>query len=307
MVELAKLEVFLCAAEHLSFSEAARRMQVSQPTISHHIKILERELGIDLFDRIGSGIRLTEGGRLLMPWARKIMRDSIELREMMTALQEGIAGSLRIACSTTAGKYILPQLAARFSQRYPGVHVTILSCTSADVVPNMLEQEANLGVVSYEVHDETMELQEFFEDSISLIVPKDHPFALRDQIQSEDLIGEPIIMREPASGSRRVVLSELAKHDISLEDLSVFMQVGNAEAIAWTVAGGYGISFVSKLAIACPLAQGNVVEVNVRGLNLRRKIYMLRRRLENPHRPQEAFWSFVHDPANVDLLKMAEA
>ncbi len=306
MIDLTKLEVFLYAAEHLSFSEAARRIQVSQPTVSHHIKTLERELGVELFERTGRGLRLTEGGRLLMPWARKVVRDSIELQEMMATLQDGVAGSLRIACSTTAGKYVLPQLAARFSRRHPGVRVTVLRCAPAQVVSNMLGDEANLGVVSREVQDETMEQQEFFEDSISLIVPMGHPFALRRQIQPEEIIGEPIIMREPSSGARRVVLSELAKHDISLGDLNVFMEVGNAEAIVRTVAAGYGISFVSTLATACPLERGNVVNVNVKGLNLQRKIYMLRKRLEEPHRPLEAFWSFVHDPSNKDLLQLSK-
>ena len=174
------------------------------------------------------------------------------------------------------------------------------------VVANMLDDEANLGVVSYEVHDEAMELQEFFEDSISMIVPKGHPFALRGQINPEDLIGEPIIMRESTSGSRRVVLAELAKHDISLEDLNVFMELGNAEAIVETVKAGYGLSFASTLAAACPLENGSIVRVTVKDLNLRRKIYMLRKRIEEPHRPLEAFWSFVHDPSNQDLLQLSK-
>ena len=244
MVGLARLETFLNAAEQLSFSEAARRMHLSQPTVSHHIKMLEQELGVKLFERMGSGLMLTEGGRLLMPLAQKVVRDSIELEEMMDALKEGIAGSLRIACSTTAGKYILPQMAARFSQRYQGVQVTVLRCAPVKVISNMLDAEANLGVVSYEVYDEDIELQEFFEDSISMIVPKYHPFASRRKVVPEDIIGEPIIMREAISGTRRVVLSELAKHDISFEDLNVFMQLENAEAIVQTVAAGYGISFV---------------------------------------------------------------
>ena len=307
MIELIRLEIFLYATEHLSFSEAGRRMQLSQPTVSHHIKKLEQELEVKLFERTGIGLKLTEGGRLLVPWARKVVGDAIELEEMMTALKEGVAGSLRIACSTTSGKYILPLLAARFSQRYPGVHVTVLRCASGHVVSTMLDDDANLGVVSYEEHDETMELQEFFEDSISMIVPRDHPFALRHQVKAEDLIGEPIIMREATSGSRRVVLSELAKHDISIGDLNVFMQLGNAEAIVQTVAAGHGISFVSKLAANCPLERGNVIEVDVKDIDLRRKIYMLRKRLEKPYRPQEAFWSFVHDPSNKDLLHLGKS
>lgn len=305
MINPARLETFLNAVEYQSFSETARHMHLSQPTVSHHIKMLEEELGVELFLRTGNGLKLTEGGRLLLPWARKVIQDSIELKEIMAALQEGVAGNLRIACSTTAGKYILPQLAARFSIRYPGVRVTIMRCMTELVISNLLDHDANLGVVSYEPHEKNIELQEFFHDSITMIVPHDHPFAGRAVILPGDLIGEPIIIREPTSGTRRTILAELAKHDISLEDLNIFMQLGNAEAIVRTVAAGYGVSFVSESAIDCPLKAGNISSVKIEGLDLTRKIYMLRKRLNEPYRPQEAFWSFVHDPSNRELLKVA--
>jgi DNA-binding transcriptional LysR family regulator len=306
MIEITRLETFLQAAENLSFTEAARQLHLTQPTISHHIKSLEAEFGTDLFIREGTKLRLTEAGRLLIPWARKLLRDSIELKGMMDSLKSDVVGHLRIACSTTAGKYVLPQLAARFCQRFPGVRVSIMRCIPENVVPSLLEGKANLGVVSYEIDKEDMELQEFFEDSISLIVPFDHPWALRKIIHPADITKEKIILREAASGTRRVMLSELAKFDIGLDDLNVFMELGNAEAIVRTVAAGYGVSFVSSLATSCPLERGNIVDVKVEGLQLRRKVYMMRKRLESPYRPQEAFWSYIHAPGNQDLIRLAE-
>lgn len=307
MMNLERLRSFLHAAESMSFSEAAKRLHLTQPTISHHIKTLERELGVELFTRSGPGLKLTEAGRLLLPWARKLIRQSIEMQEMMASLQQKPVGHLRLACSTTAGKYILPLLAARFSQRYPGIRVSILTCTLEHVVPQLLEGEANLGVVSHEPSGEGLECQEFFIDSISLIVPTSHPWAFRQSIEPEELLEEPIIIREPTSGTRRVMLEGLAKYDITLDDLNVFLELGNAEAIVRTVTAGFGVSFVSTLATGCPLERGYVVEVPVARLELRRPIYMVRRRPDAPNRPQEVFWSFVHDPANADLLRMAEA
>ncbi len=304
MIDITRLETFLQAAENLSFSEAARKLHVTQPTVSHHIKTLERELDVELFIRSSTGLRLTEAGRLLLPWARKVVFDSLELKGMMDALQRGIAGNLRIACSTTAGKYVLPQLAARFCQLNPGINVQIMRCMPESVVPRLLDGEANLGVVSFETLEEEMEMQQFFEDVITLIAPLHHPWAANSTIQPSALIGEPIIMRESSAGTRRLMLSEFAKHDISLDDLNIFMELGNAEAIVRTVAAGYGVSFVSTL--ACPFGLGNIVTVNIEDINLRRKIYMVRKRMDVPHRPQEAFWSFIHDPANLDLLQLAE-
>jgi len=305
MVDLLRIETFLHAAETLNFSEAARTLHLTQPTVSHHIKKLEKDLGVILFERQGATIKLTDAGRLLVPWARRVMRDSIEMQEMMESLKEGMAGSLQIACSTTAGKYVLPHLAARFSIRHPNVRTKLLRCTPASVIMNLLEGEANLGVVSYEILGKDIELQEFFHDLITVIVPRNHPFVSREKILPDELLGEPIIMREETSGTRKIVLSELASHDISLDDLNNFMEVGNAEAIVRTVAAGYGISFVSKLAAACAIERGNVIAVPVEGINLVRTIYMIRKLLKESHRPSDAFWGFVHDPTNQDLIELA--
>jgi DNA-binding transcriptional LysR family regulator len=305
-MDIQRLETFLWAAEYMSFSEAAKQLHITQPTISHHIKVLETELGVELFDRSGPHLHLTEAGRSLLPWARKLIQDSNELQEMAASMQEGVVGHLRIACSTTAGKYILPQMAARFSKRHPGVRVSILACTPDLAIPQVFEGQANLGVVSFEPRDENVIRQPFFEDIVTLIVPSSHPWAFRHSIEPEELLKENIILRESTSGTRRMMMSELAKFDIELDDLNVFLELGNAEAIVRTVAAGYGVSFVSTLASACPLDRGNIVEVNVRGVNLRRTIYMVRSGMDSSNRPQESFWSFIHDESNADLLRLPD-
>ena len=308
MVDLTRLETFIFAAEHLSFSEAARYLHVTQPTVSHHIKALETDMNVSLFDRSRNGLQLTEAGRLLLPWARKLVRQSIELENMMTSMDQEVIGHLRIACSTTAGKYVLPQLAARFCSQFPGIHISILACTSEHVVPQLLEGEANLGVISsYDYCKDDLECQEFFNDFITLIVPANHPFAQRPSIQPEEILSERLLIREPTSGTRRILLTELAKHDITFDDLNIFLELGNAEAIVKTVQAGFGIAFVSTLAADCPIQQGEVTAVTVAGLDLKRKIYMIRPLLEEPYRPQEVFWSFIHDPANDDLIRLPEA
>ena len=305
MIDLLKLKAFIYAAENLSFSEAGKLLHLSQPTISHHIKNLEETMGVALFQRAGTTIKLTEAGRLLLPWAHKLIHQANEVQEMMESLQQNIIGQLRIACSTTSGKYILPQLAGRFCQQYPGIKVSILTCTQEYIVPQILESEANLAVVSsYDLCNNEFECQSFFTDHVTLIVPKDHAWAKRDEIEPDELLGEPMILREASSGTRRMLFTELAKHDIKLDDLNVFLELGNAEAIVSMVQAGFGISFVSMLAATCAVSQKQVMAVPVRKVNLQRQIYMIRRKLESPNRPQEVFWRFIHDPSNADLLQM---
>jgi DNA-binding transcriptional LysR family regulator len=304
MLDLARLESFVIAAEKLSFSEAAKQLHLSQPTISHHIKSLEQEFDVALFDRSGRQLRLTEAGRLLLPMAHQLLHQSLEVEEMMASCRDEVVGHLRIACSTTSGKYILPLLAARFRRRHPGIRVTILGCTPDFVIERLIEGEANISVASREIQDPGVQTQPFFDDRIELIVPAGHRWAGRETLLPEELLEEPQLIMGPESGTRRVLLSELARHDINLDDLRVLLELGNAEAIVHTVQAGFGVAFVSTLASTMARAAGRVVLVPVENLNLRRTIYMVRLEMAPPNRTQEAFWSFIHDESNRDLLQL---
>jgi DNA-binding transcriptional LysR family regulator len=306
MLDLTRLKMFLDAAETLSFSEAAQRQHLSQPTISHHIKKLEQDLGTQLFARVGNEIELTEAGRLLVPHARRLLREAVGVQQMMNSMEDRVVGTLRIACSTTTGKYVLPQYAGRFLQRHSGVQIRISRCTRTNVTSELLGDQVDLGVVSYDACGDDMDCQEFFTDHIILISPASQPWTALDSLEPSDFLGVPMIMREPGSGTRRELLTELGKHDIDVGDLNVFLEVGNAEAIVKTVEKGYGLAFVSRIAADWALDRGTVVEVPVRGFDLRRRVYMIRKKLHPANRAMEAFWAFVHDPSNEDLLRSAE-
>ena len=306
MIDLAKLQTFVHVAQSMSFSEAAAHLHLTQPTISHHIKTLERDLGVQLFERSGSGLRLTEAGALLLPRARKLLHEAFGIRQLMESLDERIQGQLRIACSTTTGKYVLPQFAARFHAQHPGVCISILRCTSPLVVPQLLKEEADLGVVSYDACGDGMECQEFFDDHIILVVPAAHPWASRAYIEPSELLEVPMIIREPTSGTRRAMMVELGKHRISLDEMDICLEIGNSEGIVKAVETGFGVSFVSRLAAEWALDKGTVVEVPVVGFDLRRRVYLIRSEVKEAHRAVEAFWGFVHDPVNADLLRLAE-
>ena len=258
-----------------------------------------------LFIRSSTGLELTESGRVLLPWAHRLVHDSDNIREMMSSLGEEVAGELRISCSTTAGKYVLPKIVARFCARYPAIRAQILTCRPERATLNLMDGESHIGVVSSEIVDPSIESQPFFHDRVLLIVPSMHRWAGRESIEPQELLEEQLNLREPESGTRRAVFSELAKYDIALDDLDVLMELGNAEAIVATVAAGYGISFVSALAANDQIKFGNLVSVRVEGLDLLRTIYMIRKPVGSPHRPRDVFWSFIHASENADVLSWA--
>jgi DNA-binding transcriptional LysR family regulator len=236
---------------------------------------------------------MTEAGELLLPWARRLLHDMDDLKDMMSSQQETFAGELRIVCNTSIGKYILPQLTARFCQCFPKIKVRILACEPENTILSLLEGVAQLGIVSTEVNDKGVEAQEFFRDTIDLIVPANHRWAVRSSIEPTEIVPEPLFLREETSGTRRVMLAELSKFDISLEDLNIFMEIGNAEGIMEVVSTGYGISFVSSLASKYLRELGRVVSLPVDGLNMHRATYMVRKRIAAPHRPRDMFKRYV--------------
>lgn len=302
MIDLTRLKAFIHSAETLSFSEASKFLHLSQPTISHHIKKLEESLGVVLFERNGNQLTLSEAGNLLLPWARKLVQQSNEIKDLISSTQERAIGHLKIACSAASGKYILPHLAARFRNRFPEVEISILPCTPGQIAQRLLEEEANLALISTEISGMGLEAQTLYIDTIQLIVPANHSWAEQGKISPADLLDESLIVREETAGSFKVVMTELAKESITRDDLNIFLELGNAEGIVQAVGAGYGVAFVSELLAKDAESMGKIAVVNVEGWALHRRAFLTRKILRSPQRVTDAFWTFVHDPSNIDLL-----
>ncbi|MFC1936722.1 LysR substrate-binding domain-containing protein [Chloroflexota bacterium] len=306
MINIDSLNFFLDVAETKNFSKTAQRFHITQPTVSKRIHELEQDLDVLLFVRQSNGVQITDAGKTMIPWARKLVSDSINLKNMMGSLDQKISGHLKIACSTTAGKYILPQLAGRFREKHPDVRISILPCTQENISLQLLSEEADLGVASKTLGQSGLECQYFFTDHIILLVPESHHWATRKSIEPDELLNEPCIMREKTSGTRQTLQSELAKFDIAINDLQILLEVGNAEAIVLAISSGMGVSFVSKMASAYARAWGCVVEVPVQGFNLQRKLCIGRKIIGPPNRVMGTFWNFIHIPENADLFQLPD-
>ncbi|MBI5950158.1 MAG: LysR family transcriptional regulator [Chloroflexi bacterium] len=293
MLNLDALKVFLAIAEHGNFSEAGRRLHLSQPAVSQIIQGLERQLGMQLFIRQGRTAQLTESGQVLVPMARELLNSAQRVEQTMLSLQGEVMGEMTVGCSTASGKYLLPGLIARFRREFPKVRINVLVTSRESVMGKLLGGEVALGVSSKLIEHYDLEYQDFFKDDVILIAPSNHRWAQYRKIYPDDLLDEPMILREEAAGTREVLLEGLLKHDISSDMLNVAMVLGNAEAIGMAVEEGLGIAFISRLAAARGLALGRIVEVSVEGMSLARNIYLARNRRHPFTRAQEKFWEFV--------------
>ncbi|MFM8322785.1 MAG: LysR substrate-binding domain-containing protein [Chloroflexota bacterium] len=304
MLDVHQLNVFLVAAETLSFTQAAQRLHMTQPSVSQHIQALEHHFDMHLFLRMGRTLELTEAGLALLPQAREAVALSIRIDEMMESLKGEVYGHLMVGCSTTPGKYILPQLLARFHRDFPQVRVTCQVTPQLDALRMVSEGDVHFALFS--MHRETfpdVESLAFLCDPIVLIVPLDHPWAERDEIEACELLESDFIMRENTSGTYNAVREALAQVGVAITDLNILITLGNAEAIALAVQEGIGVGFISKMVVD-RICRERVAEVKVRGVNICREIYIGRNTRRPSTTAQTAFWNFLTSKG-VKLLETA--
>ena len=306
MLNFHELSVFVEAALAQNFSVAARRLYLSQPAVSLQIANLEKQLGLELFQRNGRSIMLSEAGKVLLPLAQEALRNVKHIEETMSGLKGVMIGELPIACSTTVGKYILPRLVAGFRSKYPDVRVTVHVMSRRAAVEWLLGGRAEIAVVSAKPIHSEVEIAPFLEDQVILIVPPDHPWADGRTVAPADLLTMPFIMREATAGTYEVVAEGLAAHGLNISQLQSVLSLANAEAIEMSVEAGIGAAFISRMAAARGIALGRVVEVPVQGMTLNRTIYMVRHQRLAATPLQRAFWECAFDPANEAIRRLPE-
>lgn len=295
MVELSPLKVFLVAAEEGNFSNAARRLHLSQSAVSQNIKSIEKAYGVELFIRRGRSVELSEAGQTLLPMAREVLRTARRLEDGFQEIHHQVGGELLIGCSTSAGKYLLPALLSTFQQEYPAVHPRVKIMGRDGVYEKLQNQSLPIGVTSKYFEHRDIECLPLFDDRIYLIVPSNHPWAGYGKATPDDLVDQPIIMREEMSGTCDTVLQNLKNFGITPDMLNVTMELGNPEAIEMAVERGVGIAFVSEMVAARGLAFGRVKKVELQGLELRRTVYIARHINHPPTRAQSLFWEFANN------------
>ena len=306
MLDVHQLNVFLAAAESLSFTQAAQQLHMTQPSVSQHIQALERHFDMQLFLRNGRNLELTDAGMALLTLAREAVTLSIRIDETMESLKGNVHGHLIVGCSTTPGKYILPTLLARFHKKYPQVRVTCQVSPQADAIRNIAEGSAHFALFSLEYDSyPDIEAFSFVCDPIVLVAPLEHPWTKKGEIEPEELLEGDYIMREASSGTFNAVRETLARQNISISDLRTVITLGNAEAIALAVQEGFGLGFISQMVVE-RICQDKVAEVSVRGVDICRQIYIGRNNRRPATRAQTAFWNFLSaENSNNNVLNAA--
>ncbi|OGK97747.1 MAG: hypothetical protein A3E31_14705 [Candidatus Rokubacteria bacterium RIFCSPHIGHO2_12_FULL_73_22] len=270
---LRQLEVLLAVARERSFSRAAKKIHSSQPTLSEHVGELERELGKKLLYRRGREVTLTEAGRVFAEYAGAALAAVDGARQAVAELDGLAHGSLLIGASTTPGIYVMPGVIATFRQRYPGVELTLRIANSQVIEDRVKARELDLGVVGGHAIGPGEEcLAAGLLDELVVIVPPGHAWAKRRDIRPAELAGQPLLVREEGSATRRVTERALQQAGVRYR---VAMELDHTEAIKQAVLAGLGVAFVSTYAVRGEIATGRLRAVRLRGLRVRRHFHVL--------------------------------
>ena len=278
-VTLRQLRTFKTVADLNSFSLAAQRLRLSQPSVSYQVKELEETLGLPLLDRLGKRVQLTEAGSLLYGYVRQMLG---VLDDATIAIEEmrGIArGSLRVGASTTVGIYLLPAALGAFKKLHPGLVISLEIGTRERVQEQVLRNELDLAVVGPALKDPDLAVIPFLSDELIVVAPAGHHFAGKRSLTLKDLAQQPFVMREAASGSRWSLEKAARKAGAKLV---VAMELGSNGAIKHAVESGLGLAVLSRYACTLELSSGRLVELDVRGFPIRRDwhiVHLRRRRL----------------------------
>ena len=302
MLDAHQLNIFLAAAETLNFTQAAQTLHMSQPSISQHIKSLEQHFDTPLFERTGRQLQLSDAGEALIPLAREMVHQSIHIEEEMASLNGEVYGHLKGGCSTTPGKYILPQLLARFHNQHPAVRVTCQVSPQAMAIDMLCEGRVHFALSSHSHRQSCAdaEFQLFMRDPVMLIAPLEHPWSKRGEIAPEELFDANFILREEESGTFATVRDALNTIDLSILDLNTLLTLGNSEAIALAVQEGLGVGFVSNTVVT-GMRQPDIAVINVRGLNICRDIYIGRHVGRPATVALTAFWKMIQNLQPADI------
>lgn len=277
-MNIKKLELFVAIAATGSFSKGAEAACITQSTASQHIAALEESCGVRLFDRTGRGVMTTEAGKVLLAHARRVIRSLKETEQAILQFRQADGVELCVGGSTIPGTYLLPRAIAALRARDPGISVKVEIGDSRDILARLMEEHIEIGIIGTTADDTQYAVETLGHDVILLVARKGHPWCGRSTVRLDELLKEPLIMREKGSGTNDVVAAALKQHGIKHNDLLISTTISSSEAVKQAVLAECGVAFISEMAVREELRHGELVSINLSGLTITRSFSLVHRK-----------------------------
>lgn len=265
-----KLETFLKVTEEKNFTKAAEKLSLTQPAVSHHINMLEKELGIKLFSRGKGEIKLTSGGEILLRYAKRMQA---MYEKMITELNdsEKHKTSLRIGITHTAENNIMAEVLAKYSNLNSGISITIITETIKNLYDMLGNYELDMAVTEGKSTNPEFSSLMLDTDYLVCVVSNNNPLALQSMVTLSELKKERMIMRLPSSATRLLFEATLESLDDSIDNFNVILEVDNIATIKDLIRKDLGVSILAKSACMNELKKGKLTVLPIENLSMVRE------------------------------------
>lgn len=293
-----RLKVFQSVAKNLSFTKASNELFISQPAITKHIKELESEFEIKLFDRIGNKIALTQAGILLLSYSEQIFALHNEAKFVLSQLKGNLKGNLRLGASTTIAQYVIPPVLAKFHERFPEIELSLTNGNTEYIEHQLLKSEVDIGIVEGKPTNSDIRYSSFMNDELLVFTSSQHS-DISQTISNEEFLKLQFVLRERGSGTLEIIEENLQKNQISPKQLNVLMFLGSTEAIKSFVKTGDGVGIASRFAIEQELSSGIFRVINTENIKFNRQFYFISPKGPEPVGLTKLFLNFLQKRYNV--------
>ena len=273
-MDLWQLHIFVSVVDNKSFSKASESINLSQPTVSSHIKELETYFQCTLLDRLGKTTEPTQAGKLLYAHAREILALKERAESSLFDFLGKAKGSLIIGGSTIPAGFIIPRMIGPFTTSFPGVSVELKAGDTFQIISDIAAGKIEAGIVGAETHDPAVQQEKLIPDQMKLIVPPGHKWAGKAEVSCEALTSERMINREKGSGTWQSIINSMIRSGFNPNDLSTGITMGNTISVIQGILNGVGISILSTIAVQDDIDKGRLSALSVKELDLDRFFYL---------------------------------
>ncbi|MCD6586179.1 MAG: LysR family transcriptional regulator [Desulfobacteraceae bacterium] len=273
-MDLWHLKVFQKVIEHKGFSNASKVVNLTQPTISSHIKELENHYECRLVDRLGKQALPTKAGELLYDYTGKLLSLFEETETAMAEFIGNVSGGLTIGGSTIPGNYIIPQEIGHFLKKFNDVNISVIIGDTDQIINDIVDYKLELAIVGAKTDLKRINQKKLIEDEMSLIIRSDHKWAAKDHVSIDMLFTEPFIIREQGSGTLKSIQNSFSKIAKNINSVNVIAQLGSTAAVIQGIKNNVGVSIFSTRAVKEELEAGTLKALAIKGVDLKRSFYL---------------------------------
>lgn len=265
-----RLKVFDTVARRLNFTKAANELNITQPAVTKHIKEIELNLNIKLFERNGTKIKLTKAGEILLKYTEEIFSVYQKIEFEIGQLQEKQKGHLRLGASTTIAQYVLPPILAEFRKRFPEIQLNLVIHNSEKIEDLLTNNKIDVGLIEAQIKNRTFHYFPFMKDEIVLVARQNHPLSTRNHLKTHDLLQIPFVLRESGSGTLETIDLALKAKNIKLNELKTEIRLGSTESIKSYLLHSDALAFLSVQSILQELKSHTLTIIDVKNMAIPR-------------------------------------